>query len=69
MPRNEKPWAALLYIGLTACCWLVVVHLDRIASQRSGKADGDAALRDRVLQLVDRLDAATKQRKTRPRQA
>jgi hypothetical protein len=45
-------------IGLSAC-FLVVAPA---ASVRSlAQADGDAALRDRVLQLVDRLDAGTKQ--------
>jgi hypothetical protein len=47
-----------LSIGLSACLILVAP----IGSVRSlGQADGDAALRDRVLQLVDRLDAGTKQ--------
>ena len=45
-------------IGLSACLILVAP----IASVKAlGQADGDAALRDRVLQLVDRLDAGNKQ--------
>jgi hypothetical protein len=47
-----------LTVGLYACLFLVAP----IASVKSfGQADGDAALRDRVLQLVDRLDSGAKQ--------
>jgi hypothetical protein len=53
--RSLGRWLA---IGLSACLFLVAP----IASVKSlGQADGDAALRDRVLQLVDRLDSGTKQ--------
>jgi hypothetical protein len=49
-----------LYLGLSACCWLAIGTW--VAPYAAlGQDSGDAALRDRVLQLVDRLDAPTKQ--------
>ena len=46
------------FIGLAACICLVAPIA---AARAAAQGDGDAAVRDRVLQLVDRLDSGTKE--------
>jgi hypothetical protein len=44
--------------GLLFCCFCLVISTPFVGAR--GQGGGDAALRDRVLQLVERLDAPTK---------
>ena len=46
-------------IALSFCCFCLIISIP--SARLWGRAASDAALRDRVLQLVDRLDAPTKQ--------